>query len=64
MLSTMLFISFASNFCNNWLFVAGSLILLIPAANVLEFNSKMVRFYHRKDAREMMVFLVAAIRRD
>jgi hypothetical protein len=38
--------------------------LLIPAAKTLEFNSKMVRFYHRKEAREMMVFLVAAIMRD
>ncbi len=64
MLSTTLFISFASNFCNNWNFVAGSLNLLIPVANALEFNSKMVRFYHCKDEREMMAFLVAAIRRD
>ncbi|QCT88247.1 hypothetical protein CRI69_21020 [Escherichia sp. E4742] len=51
-------IAFSSNFCNNWIFVAGSLILLIPAAKALEFNSKMVRFYHSKDATEMMAFLV------
>ena len=30
----------------------------IPAARALEFNDKMVRFYHSKNASEMMMFLL------
>ncbi len=56
MLSTTLSSLLPVIFCNNWNFVAGSLNLLIPVAKALEFNSKMVRFYHSKDEREMMAF--------
>jgi Fic family protein len=42
---------------NGWLMRHGYNPISIPAARALEFNSKMVRFYHSKDATEMMIFL-------
>ncbi len=43
---------------NGWLMRHGYNPISVPAARALEFNSKMVRFYHSKDASEMMAFLV------
>ena len=42
---------------NGWLMMHGYNPISIPAARALEFNGKMVRFYHSKDASEMMAFL-------
>lgn len=42
---------------NGWLMRHGYNPISIPAARALDFNSKMVRFYHSKDANEMMAFL-------
>lgn len=42
---------------NGWLMMHGYNPISIPAVRALEFNSKMVRFYHSKDATEMMMFL-------
>ncbi|MDX6038710.1 Fic family protein [Scandinavium lactucae] len=42
---------------NGWLMQHGYNPISIPAARALEFNSKMVRFYHSKNASEMMAFL-------
>ena len=36
---------------------------VIPAARALEFNGNMVRFYHSKNATEMMAFLVSCYQR-
>lgn len=44
---------------NGWLMKHGFNPISIPAARALEFNSKMVQFYHSKDASEMMAFLVS-----
>lgn len=42
---------------NGWLMQHGYNPISIPAARAMEFNAKMVRFYHSKDASEMMAFL-------
>lgn len=43
---------------NGWLMLHGFNPISIPAARALDFNARMVRFYHSKDATEMMKFLV------
>ncbi|WP_318364071.1 cell filamentation protein Fic [Enterobacter sp.] len=43
---------------NGWLMLHGFNPISISAARALEFNARMVRFYHSKDATEMMEFLV------
>ncbi|WP_237567497.1 hypothetical protein [Phytobacter massiliensis] len=44
---------------NGWLMKHGYNPVSIPATRALEFNSKMVRFYHSKNATEMMAFLLS-----
>lgn len=44
---------------NGWLMKHGYNPISIPAGRALEFNSKMVRFYHSQDATEMLAFLVS-----
>ena len=46
---------------NGWLMRHGYNPISIPAARALDFNSKMVRFYHSKDANEMMAFLAEPV---
>jgi len=44
---------------NGWLMKHGYNPISIPAARALEFNSKMVTFYHSKNATEMLAFLLS-----
>lgn len=44
---------------NGWLMKHGYNPISIPAARALEFNSKMVKFYHSQDATDMLDFLVS-----
>jgi prophage maintenance system killer protein len=48
---------------NGWLMKHGYNPISIPAARALEFNGNMVRFYHSKNATEMMAFLVSCYQR-